>query len=573
MAVQDLFFNSPAILNILRTLNGQLGTDSSAYGEEFRTTTGSRKGSRPFVIGFIPPDVDVNFTAIKKDAGLFLKGASLPKSQTPTGNPKTKKGVVGDLKANVEALSDKFWSDYVDMCKRLKCKPEDLVAVLLFESGMDPSAGVGVAKGLNQIIEPVAKNQLGMSNDEWQQYGKYSGEQQLPWVEKYFGLFGKGGWANSTHLYAANIGGNAVAHYKEPGYVIYNGHFDKRGPDGSIPKKGTPEYAALGANASQITQEMANYDGNKGMDKEKRGKLTVSDIEAAANSRKGTAAYQLAVQKINEAKAGRSTRQVNPLEPSTGPSNVLNGIMKGANGLTDEEEDDPMKQIGRHISIDIDRQKLFVEKQIAEIKEQIFQIQNTPNLILLINPTSFGRHYEHNVDYTKGRRRPIVSMWHEKPLVISGKGVTAGQYVMKASGDGGLSNANRINSVSYENLMSLVYMYKNNGMIHTSGLGEETNRGVPLIPISLFIYYDGKIYIGSFDNFNVTDNVDKPYRLEYSFIFNCRYEVTVTSVAESVISGALWQELQLGEVIGNQIGDHMSLLLQMFMLPYRVKPL
>ena len=60
------------------------------------------------------------------------------------------------------------------MCGRIGAKPEDMIAVLMYESGLDPSATPpppNSAKGLNQIIRPVGK-ELGMSDAFYDNYDK-----------------------------------------------------------------------------------------------------------------------------------------------------------------------------------------------------------------------------------------------------------------------------------------------------------------------------------------------------------------------------------------------------------------
>jgi hypothetical protein len=422
-----------------------------------------------------------------------------------------------------------------------------MAAAILMESGFNPAAATGQAKGLNQIIKSVAlsPNRPLMTKEQWDRYDKMSAEEQLPFVEKYFAGFRQAAWGSATHIYAANIGGNnTYLHYKEngkdgkPDRIIYDGHFAFRGPptdkfpNGTRPKKGDPNYPG-----DAVVAEMANYDGNTGLDTTKDGTIKVSDIEAKMDGQKRTRAFTIAMENIN--RFGGSGGNVEPFDFSkiNGPGGVENGIIMGSFNVTDQEEDDPMKQIGRHISVDRDRNDLYVRRQVNELKEQIAIARSMPPIAMLVNPRSFTRHHEHQVDYAKGRRRPIVSMWHEKPIIVSGKGTTAGQYVMKTSGEGGLSATNRVQSVSYENLMSLVYIYKNNGMLHTSGLGDDMNRGVALIAMSVYIYYDGTMYVGSFDNFSVSDSAEKPYTLEYSFSFTSRYEIKVTSVSDALLAG------------------------------------
>jgi hypothetical protein len=198
-------------------------------------------------------------------------------------------------------------------------------------------------------------------------------------------------------------------------------------------------------------------------------------------------------------------------------------IMKKGN-LTDQSSDDPMRFIGRNIAIDVNRRTEYSNKQVKEIKDQLDYIASIPPLVLIVNPNNFTKKHEQTVDYAKGRRFNITSMWIEKPLAISTSGKTSAQYVYKQGSGGGLTNANRIASVSYENLMSLVAIYRNNGMVYTDGLGDESNRGVPVFPISTYLFFDGNIYVGSFDDFSISDDANTPYNLNYSFNFTVRYQ-------------------------------------------------
>jgi uncharacterized protein YggU (UPF0235/DUF167 family) len=144
----------------------------------------------------------------------------------------------------------------------------------------------------------------------------------------------------------------------------------------------------------------------------------------------------------------------------------------------------------------------------------------------LINPQEFNRNYERAVDDgNKGRQKNIVHMWLERPMTLSASGQTAAQYVLNADNTGGLTHHKRIHSLSYLNLMSLVQIYKNNGVIYTN-LPE--NEGVAVLPMSIFIYYDNHLYIGSFDDFEVSDSGDKPFNLSYSFKFTVRYDMETT---------------------------------------------
>jgi len=212
--------------------------------------------------------------------------------------------------------------------------------------------------------------------------------------------------------------------------------------------------------------------------------------------------------------------------------------MTNSINITDANAEDPLSdQLGRNISIAYGQRVEDVQKQTNYLNQQILAIQAMPALMMLVNPSEFNRSYEHTTDPVKTRSGFVVNMWLEKPLVISSKGVTAGQYVFQSDGGGGISALNRIYSVSYQNLMSLVSMFKNNANIFTDGTFGDGNTGIPLISMSLYIYYDNHIYIGSFDDFTITDDGNKPYNLTYDWKFTVRYDIDTTGISDNFITG------------------------------------
>ncbi len=207
---------------------------------------------------------------------------------------------------------------------------------------------------------------------------------------------------------------------------------------------------------------------------------------------------------------------------------VMNlGDVTGSGTNTDDT------RLGRDISPSDARQEI-AQKQINSLIQQIGAFRNTPPLLMLINPRSVNRSYERTVDSgTKGRQGPIVNMWTERPGVFSSRGVTAAHYALNGSGQGGLTQSNRIYSLSYLNLLSLVRLYRNNAVIFSGNdAADSGSLGVPIGTMSLYIYYDEKMYIGSFDSFSVEDTVDNPYNFPYTFDFTVRYEIDTKQVNE-----------------------------------------
>ncbi len=156
------------------------------------------------------------------------------------------------------------------------------------------------------------------------------------------------------------------------------------------------------------------------------------------------------------------------------------------------------------------------------------KIRNTPPLKLLVNPTSFKVSSDKILsDGNWVRNGPVLEHWGNGQDKIDGSGKVAGFYAIDTAHGAtpGLSRTARFYSASYQNLLSLWLLYKNNGALYldlakiTNNLNETTRLSVVG---SIYIYYDGILYFGSFDNFNLTESDSGPFTLEYTFQFTVR---------------------------------------------------
>jgi len=522
--------NSSAVYGLtqfLRNLNSNRVNLYNTEPNNFQSVTSVNRSpyDRPFIIGFIPPDINVNYVPVKVDAGVALIG------KTVTIGSVSSEGAEGtklNLRQAVANKPPQFWEEYVKMCDRLKMKPEDLTPALFSESGFLASSvcpdgnGGASAKGLNQISFSTWGSL--MNKAEWDNYENLSATEQLPYIEKYFRNTKIKKWNNAEQIYGANAGGGGQNPNNTSTTVLY----DKENTKNYKDNKGKPiDY----------------YTPNKGLDNNNDGKIDMGDLKRRIDAQRSNPAYADAVKQINDARERISRHtDTDSVTSTTGPKGGEKlqevGVMTGSMDNLGGEENDPYGRLGRRISKD-DVRAQHTNKVVEDMKEQIDQISKTPSMMLYVNPRSFNRNYEQSVDVAGGWRGQIVSAWLERPMKISGSGTTAAQYAVNASGFGGLTNLNKIYSLSYENLMSLALIYQNNGWIY-SGFGyDQSNVGVPVIGLNLFIYYDGHIYIGSFDSFKIGESADKPWTLEYSFEFTVRYDIPlVDDVGEAVLQGA-----------------------------------
>ncbi len=487
------------ILDIMALYQRELSwTVTTTSGPAAGTITAARVPAKPFIVGFIPPDITVNFVPIEKAQNSNTTVATLA---TPQAIPQP---AAKGSPSQAIIYPPAFYQQLQTVANNIGARPEDLMAVMMKESGMNPAATNGdppVARGLIQWQQNGAMAS-GMTASYYQNnLSSSTASQQLPYVQNYYAGKGVSSYPTAGSLYLANAAPAYMSQAGNSNFVLY--------PAGSGGATGNPSLA-----------------GSKGY-------VTVGDLDNAMNDVKQTTAYQQQIAAYTAATGQQIPDPTIPDPNATPPTTT--SIMSNGTVTTADTADPLSDQLGRNIRIS-DTRAAVVQKQTNDLNYQIQLIQSTPALVMLINPSEFTRSYEHTVDPVKSRSGFVINMWLERPPSISCKGTTAGQYFFRSDGSGGLTNFNRVQSISYKNLMSLVSIYRNNGYTYMNPAISADNAGVPLVPVSCFIYYDNHLYIGSFDEFTVTDDGNKPFTLSYNWKFTVRYDVDTTSVADALIS-------------------------------------
>jgi len=168
------------------------------------------------------------------------------------------------------------------------------------------------------------------------------------------------------------------------------------------------------------------------------------------------------------------------------------------------------------------------ESYRAALKASLLAMQNTPPLRLLVNPNSFSVKAQKIVsDGNWGRKGPIIEFWGDDQDKISGSGQVAAFYTLDAlpqlgRGGPGLARSARNMSLAWQNFQSLYLLYRNNGGLHLPDVNQRDRDVLLTVVGSVYIYYDGILYIGSFDSFNVREADQKPFTVEYDFEFTVR---------------------------------------------------
>jgi hypothetical protein len=499
----------------------RISTDPTALGNGYSSFTAARPSLKPFIVGLIPPDIDVNFKPIDQiNQRLSIPGKSTANNQSVSAGTSR-----GGGRAQLQPKRTKFDCQNLgdSICRSLKQRGYDdatvnriaplMVGQICTETGVkgnqfscqnynmgnvhagpggqynvpgDPSSGIKPGS-----LTPPRGGQYILGYDTTASGQKYP-----------------------VYFQASNTLDDATGKWVDTLIDKWPGVIDAQDASGYTKALRPDLYGGHGG-AYFVSSPQAYERGIESGS----GRYQVTTV-----SSQGGVEYSNLEGTIG-----------GPPEASYGPPGV--DIMTTGN-ITDMESDDPLNNTGRNIRITTDNERLnIVAAQVAQVNSQIIAAWSIPPLGMIINPSDFTRSYEHTIDAPKVRRGHIIHLWLEKPLSISCKGVTAAQYIISSTGDGGLTNRFRAQSLSYLNLMSLVRIYKNNGYIYSGDSFGELNSNIPLIAMSVYIYYDGHIYLGSFDDFSISDNADKPFNLEYSFKFTCRYDMDVTSITDNQIVG------------------------------------
>lgn len=487
-----------------------------------------------FVVGILPPSVNITGRLLDRSATVAnVTGAPVELSDDPVVPiDRTEDNIAVPQKGVAPSgaeLPDQFWQDYVLMCDRLQCDPMELAAVLDKESQFDPTAqNFGgknpreqpVAQGLCQFIRRTAKSdRVGMDDDTWNNFCTLSAQEQLVYVERFYK--GQAAGKNRQDLNIVTFGG-------------YNN------PDGSI-------YASREAQAAWIAAHP-----------EDAGKFLNPDRQDAATQQNKRAVRNGIITKQTLAEAGELDKK---------PRGDIPGRIRAAqefvqrNGLSSAqnqavgtpEETSDWKEAGsanasaakKTLSKTADKDQLRSElsdrfrmaqrAEIAQTVKAVETLRNAPPLRLLVNPSSFKLSSEKIIsDGNWTRNGPIVEHWGENQDKLEASGKVAAFFAIDAlsplpdaQGESpGLTRGARQYSASYQNFLSLYMLYRNNANVYTSGtdVGDSKVNFLNRLSLvgSMYIYYDDTLYIGSFDNFNVTETDTAPYTLEYNFQFTVR---------------------------------------------------
>jgi len=504
--------------------NFRTETDANS---SFIPVTQTKANPKLFVVGILPPSINITGRLLDRSATVANIAGGPASTEVPDG-----RGTVDHIENGVAvpvadgakgaALPDSFWQSYVLMCQRLKTDPNDLAAVLHKESGFDPKAQNlskgSTAQGLCQFVRDTAtSDRVRMDKETWPVYALLSAEEQLVYVERFY----KGRAAGKT---------------KDDLNLITFG--DYQNPDGSV-------YASEQAQKDWIKdhpqdkfknpeKQAKNLFYNKGTSS--NDGYTIERKDLAENLAKHPSPDILA--RIKEAQDYIRRNNVSPVGTNS------DAVAETTASTWKAEGSSKASVAKKEIAKNADKsplQETLTNRlqlgQLAEIKATVKAVEalrNAPPLRLLVNPSSFKISSEKVIsDGNWTRNGPIVEHWGESQDKIDASGKLAGFFSIDAvnpapdaQGEGpGLTRGARQYSASYQNFMSLYLLYRSNANVYTTGaLPDSKDAYLNRLSMvgSMYIYYDDTMYIGSFDNFNITESDATPYSLEYNFQFTVR---------------------------------------------------
>jgi hypothetical protein len=504
-----------------------------------------------FAVGILPPSSQVTGKLLDRSATIAQTAPLNTANLDPkTGQARSTAASIPPSAGPKTTTSTNPMAQFVCMCNRLGWQPEQLAQVLYSESGFNPAAqnpgissvtGVSVAMGLNQIqgsngpgggFAGSTAEGVGLTQQQYASFSTLSVSQQLPYVEKYFkNCGGAVPGLTAAQIYALNLRPSGL------------------NSDGTIYNSSIPGQASL-------------VSGNPGCVVNVGGVNCITPESLA--SRLSPLPQNLQAQ-INAART--ELGMTNP-QPTVGtnanPANSYQAVgSPNANAA--------QAAISTYANSNLNTSNLgqqFMSAQqymINATLQAIQRMQATPPLKMLVNPQSFKVSLEKIIsDGEWSREGPIVEHWGEQLDKIEASGKVAAFYSANASqtmssfpgvGTGpGLTRVARQYSTAYQNFLSLWLLYKNNGGVWLADYvnsGSTTQSSTLSVLGSIYIYYDNILYLGSFDNFSLTESETAPFTLDYSFTFTVRatflldntddLSLSLTSLAESQNYGVTYQ--------------------------------
>lgn len=222
-------------------------------------------------------------------------------------------------------LGENFYPKLVQISSELNMKPEDLLAVMISESGLNPSAYEKKYKGSGLIgFMPNTLKGLGFKGT-WEDFTKLSGEQQLDYVKKVVQgnmKLNGGPFTSAGQYYVANLWPVGL---KLPG--VRNGDVNTPILEANPERVGdfSKKYLDVGSKILADFESKA-YHANPLFDKDKKGSITLGDMIKQTDINKQNPIYQKAVIEMKKTTGYQPGKNITPQNIST--DNSVNNVLE-----------------------------------------------------------------------------------------------------------------------------------------------------------------------------------------------------------------------------------------------------
>lgn len=163
----------------------------------------------------------------------------------------------------------------------------------------------------------------------------------------------------------------------------------------------------------------------------------------------------------------------------------------------------------------------------------LLNVTGSDPFFLFVNPSSWSRSNTKVQSNSYVRNGIKTERWGEELEQITANGSIGAFYTQES----GLTRTYRRQTPSFRNLMQLVQIYKNNGCIYGTsyeGAEEAPSTNKRILDVGYIeILYGLELFRGTFESFTISEAADKPFTLEYSFVFNVAETISVYDITTS----------------------------------------
>lgn len=144
-------------------------------------------------------------------------------------------------------------------------------------------------------------------------------------------------------------------------------------------------------------------------------------------------------------------------------------------------------------------------------------------LVLHVNPSSISMSYAKQIERIQTKGGWVEQHWGEAARSLSLNMATGGfkrlfSGLSNVTGGGQDTGGTRRETIAYDKYLDMLALFHNNGSIYDTS-GQIAFQGI------IKVSFDGGVYLGWFQSFNVTEAAEKPYQFDLTAEFTVAHEI------------------------------------------------